>query len=104
MSFLKRSSIVLASGLLIGTAEADYSWDYVDVSCDPVKQRVTIRLDTLWNEDPDLGWHGSIRPKGGRPGHQEFRVTSNIDYGECFLTVGKPVRLKMSTGDAMPYG
>jgi hypothetical protein len=90
--------------LSLGTVQADYGWDYVDVSCDPVKQRVTIQLNTLWNEDPNLGWHRSIRPKGAHPKRQEFRVTNNIDYGECFMSTGKPVRVKMSSGDAMPYG
>lgn len=104
MSFLRRSSSVLVYGLLIGTAQADYSFDYINVSCDPAKQQVTIQMDTLWNEDPDLAWHGTIRPKKGRPSYQEFRVTGHIDYGECFLAAGNPVRVKMSTGDAMPYG
>lgn len=105
MYSLQRCLVALITCLLlIGTAKADYGWDYVEVSCDPVKQRVTIQLNTLWNEDPDLNWHGSIRPKEARPKRQEFRVTGHIDYGECFISAGKPVRVKVSEGSTMPYG
>lgn len=102
---LSRYTLALITSLLLGgTAEADYRWDYVDVSCDPGKQRVTIQLNALWNEDPDLGWHGSIRPKTGSLTRQEFRVSSQIDYGECLISPGKLVRIKMSAGVAREYG
>lgn len=105
MCSMQRYFVILITGLLLtGTAKADYSWDYVEVSCDPVNQRVMIQLNTLWNEDPDLEWHGNIRPTGARPRHQEFRVTGRIDYGECLISAGKTVRVKVSEGSTMPYG
>jgi hypothetical protein len=102
---LKLHSLVLLAGfLLMSTARADYWWNYLDVSCQPNAQKVSINVKTLWNEDIDLKWHGTIRPQSNRPEKQEFLVTSQIDYGECFISPGKQLRIKVSDGKAMPYG
>lgn len=104
MRLLNSYVFALAYLLLIGPTKADYAWDYVDVMCDPAKQRVTVKLNTLWNEDPDMAWHGSIRPKKGRLVRQNFRVTSQIDYGECLISWNNPVRVRLSAGEAKEYG
>ncbi|MCI5144622.1 MAG: hypothetical protein D3923_03640 [Candidatus Electrothrix sp. AR3] len=105
MRVLKPSIFIIFSCFLLAeTAQADYWWHYAKVLCEPVKQNLRIEIDTLWNEDPDLLWHGTLRPKSDQPVQQEFRVTSQLDYAECFIAPGKQVRIKMSEDKAKAYG
>jgi hypothetical protein len=76
----------------------------LEVQCDPAANKVSIELRYLWNEQPTFAWHGQIRPVGEDAGQQHFNVTSQIDYGECFLAPGVALRVKVLEGVAMPYG
>lgn len=77
---------------------------YLQVSCNPQKQVATIFWAEFLDEDPSLEWHGQIRPSASRHNAQTFKVTTAIDYGECFLSRHTPLRVKISEGQGKPYG
>lgn len=97
LAFLAIGAVLFAVAL---NSRADEYYSYVDVSCNPDKGEVLIRPATLENAQPTLTWHGKIKSKNTK----HFRVSNGIDYGECLLTAGKTLRLKVSEGKALPYG
>jgi len=63
---------------------------YLEVRCDPARQQVTAQLRFLNEKPPDEKWYGTLRSAGNQT--RFYRLTSNVDYGECTMARGKPVR------------
>jgi hypothetical protein len=104
IAFLYLGVLLTIAAAPLQSARADELWRYVEVNCRPAEQKATITLRYLWNERPTLGFHGQIRPGADADAPQDFNVTDQIDYGECRLAPGIPLRVKGLEGLAMPYG
>jgi hypothetical protein len=103
-TIIRLSLFAILELLLAGAASAEPGWDFVNVDCNPAKQEIVITPDTLADDAPALKWFGTLRPPRGPAQKQHFRITTEIDYGECLLAANLAARVKMAVGKTLPYG
>jgi hypothetical protein len=85
------------------TSRADIWLVFAEVRCDPADGSVTVTPDILDEVGPTKEWLGQLTaPKATAP--RTFRLTADVDYGECVLADGTSVRVRMGLGAFRPYG
>jgi len=105
MRFIQRFLVTLLLGLCAsGAAYADVWFTYMEVTCDPAEQKVSIVHIGVHNLKPQPGWHGPVKLPARAGGKQAFRISPELPYAECYMAPGVPVRLKMASGKLGPAG
>lgn len=80
-----------------GESRADKWYAFTEVRCDPADGSVAIAPDILQNEEPSKEWLGQLIERRVSEA-RTFRLTPDVDYGECVLSEDTVVRVRMGLG------
>jgi hypothetical protein len=82
---------------------ADEYYNYIQMTCNPTEIKVELENIDQWDDRPS---DSDYSFKGKTFQNDDFNLTTLKIYkaGECTFSNGKKVRLKLGSGEAVPYG